>query len=107
MWSVDKCETCQPRTEADGQLVTESNLSLRVPARVAAVMIGRPIVRRPSPLRPELVVMALVARALGQVLACLAHRGRPSAGSGHVGAQVGGVVRVAGLGAVAERGDGG
>ena len=37
MRSVDKCETCQPRTEADGQLVTESNLSLRVPARVAAM----------------------------------------------------------------------
>ena len=36
MRSVDRCETCQPRTQADGQLVTESNLSLRVPARVAA-----------------------------------------------------------------------
>src|SRR5262249_10086347 len=41
MRSVDKCETCQPRTEADGQLVTESNLSLRVPARVAADLSGR------------------------------------------------------------------
>jgi len=40
MRSVDRCETCQPRTEADGKVVTESNLSLRVPARVAAVLHG-------------------------------------------------------------------
>ena len=41
MRSVDKCETCQPGTEADGQLVTESYLSLRVPARVAAQWVAR------------------------------------------------------------------
>jgi len=48
MRSVDRCETCQPRTEADGKVVTESNLSLRVPARVAAVLYSR-IVGPPWP----------------------------------------------------------
>jgi len=70
-------------------------------------MIGRPIVRRPSSLRPELVVMALVARALGQVLACLAHRDARRLADRGCRRSSRGVVRVTGLGAVAERGDGG
>ena len=35
-WSVGSRDLCQPRTEADGKPVTESNLSLRAPAQRAA-----------------------------------------------------------------------
>jgi hypothetical protein len=38
MWSVCICKLCQPRTEADGKPVTESNMSLRAFAQVAADM---------------------------------------------------------------------
>jgi len=37
MWPVGSRELCRPRTEAEGKLVTESDLSLRAPAQVAAV----------------------------------------------------------------------
>jgi hypothetical protein len=40
MWSVCIPKLCQPRTEADGKPVTESNLSLRAFAQVAADMLG-------------------------------------------------------------------
>ena len=40
MESVGSRELCQPRTEADGKPVTESNLSLRAPAQRAAVRSG-------------------------------------------------------------------
>src|SRR5271170_4667239 len=36
MWPVGSRELCRPRTEAEGKLVTESDLSLRAPAQVAA-----------------------------------------------------------------------
>ena len=38
MESVGSRELCQPRTEADGKPVTESNLNLRAPAQRAAVI---------------------------------------------------------------------
>lgn len=41
MWSVCIRKLCQPRTEADGKPVTESGLSLRASAQVAAVMRGQ------------------------------------------------------------------
>jgi len=41
-WSVGSRDLCQPRTEADGKPVTESNLSLRAPAQRAAVVIWSP-----------------------------------------------------------------
>ena len=37
-WSVGGRELCQPRTQADGKPVTESNLTLRSCAQVAAVI---------------------------------------------------------------------
>ena len=40
MWLIGSCEVCKPRAEADGKLVTESNLSRRVLARIPADMIG-------------------------------------------------------------------
>jgi hypothetical protein len=36
MWPVGSRELCRPGTEAEGTLVTESDLSLRAPAQVAA-----------------------------------------------------------------------
>jgi hypothetical protein len=36
MWPVGSRELCRPRTEVEGKLVTESDLSLRAPAQVAA-----------------------------------------------------------------------
>src|SRR5580692_4800852 len=36
MWPVGSREPCRPRTEAEGKLVTESDLSLRAPAQVVA-----------------------------------------------------------------------
>ena len=36
MWPVGSRELCRPMTEAEGKLVTESDLSLRAPAQVAA-----------------------------------------------------------------------
>ena len=44
-WSVGSGELRQPGTEADGKPVTESNLSLRVPARIPADLYFR---KRPS-----------------------------------------------------------
>ncbi len=35
VWSVGIRELCQPRAETDSKLVTESNLSLRLPAKRA------------------------------------------------------------------------
>jgi hypothetical protein len=40
MWPVGGRELCLPRTEVEGKLVTESDLSLRAPAQVAAVRRG-------------------------------------------------------------------
>ncbi len=40
MWPVGSRELCRPRTEAEGKLVTESDLSFRAPAQVAADMHG-------------------------------------------------------------------
>ena len=37
-WSAGSRDLCQPRTEADGKPVTESNLSLRAPAQRAAYL---------------------------------------------------------------------
>src|SRR5580698_11008853 len=39
MWPVGSRELCRPRTEVEGKLVTESDLSLRAPAQVAAVLV--------------------------------------------------------------------
>ena len=36
MWLIASCEVCKPRTEADGKLVTESNLTSRAPAQIPA-----------------------------------------------------------------------
>jgi hypothetical protein len=36
MWPVGSCELYRPRTEAEGKLVTDNDLSLRAPAQVAA-----------------------------------------------------------------------
>jgi hypothetical protein len=49
-WSVGSRERCQPSTEMTGKPVTESNLSLRMPAQRAAVMgvstvSGRPVAK--------------------------------------------------------------
>src|SRR5271170_4151447 len=38
MWSVGSRELCEPRTEADGNPVTESNLSLDAPGKEAFVL---------------------------------------------------------------------
>jgi hypothetical protein len=54
MWPVGSRELCRPRTEVEGKLVTESDLSLRAPAQVAAVLVGGPIAKRGSPIAPEL-----------------------------------------------------
>ncbi len=40
-WSTGSRERCRPRTETDGEPVTQSNLSLRAPAQVAAVRRGQ------------------------------------------------------------------
>ena len=53
MWSVCIRKLCQPRTEADGKPVTESNLSLRAFAQVAADMIGLGILGVPNLRRAE------------------------------------------------------
>jgi hypothetical protein len=45
-WSVGSRDLCQPRTEADGKPVTESNLSLRAPAQRAACAAVGPIPTR-------------------------------------------------------------
>jgi len=37
MWPVGSRELCLPRTEVEGKLITESDLSLRAPAQVAVL----------------------------------------------------------------------
>jgi hypothetical protein len=44
-WSISSRGLCQPRAEAAGKLVTESNLSLCVPAQVPAVLAAIPALR--------------------------------------------------------------
>ena len=41
MWPVGSRELCRLRTEAEGKLVTESDLSLRAPAQEAFDLLGR------------------------------------------------------------------
>jgi hypothetical protein len=53
MWSVCICKLCQPRTEADGKPVTESNLSLRAFAQVAANLRGRRLLADHQPGRTQ------------------------------------------------------
>jgi hypothetical protein len=38
MWPVGSRELCRPRTEVEGKLVTQSDLSLRAPAQVADLL---------------------------------------------------------------------
>jgi hypothetical protein len=52
-WSVCIRKLCQPRTEADGKPVTESNLSLRAFAQVAAGMLGNLVVEAAVRCRAE------------------------------------------------------
>jgi hypothetical protein len=53
MWSVCIRKLCQPRTEADGKPVTESNLSLRAFAQVAIVLYRYGVLRFLANSMPE------------------------------------------------------
>ena len=53
MWPVGSRELCRPRTEVEGKLVTESDLSLRAPAQVAAVLVDELTVQRGAHLGSE------------------------------------------------------
>jgi hypothetical protein len=54
-WSVGSRDLCQPRTQADGKPVTESNLSLHAPAQRAAVLGGSPSLSLAFPVATEWV----------------------------------------------------
>ncbi len=69
MWSAGSRELCQLGIEADVKPVTESNLSLRVPAQVAAVQHDWRSLAAFQTSAPELVIYAL--RKADLVRACI------------------------------------
>ena len=58
MWSVSSREVCQPRAEAACKPVTESNLSLYVPAQVPADMRASRCLAKSLSARAELPILS-------------------------------------------------